>query len=505
MRRTITTQNRFTTFTTSWLVKSASLFLAILVLLSCEDDTGKVGFRNPNRDFEVFAKEFSIPTKVFRMDSIATTNSSSTAETRRILAGIAEDPNFGRTTARGYMQYYALGIPDTVDAKATFESLKLTMIFDYYWVGNGDASNQTYDFYELADSVLTYRPRFANQGIPLGNKLGSVTRFVGGAQFDQSILDNADTDTSNDLIDSLNVTLDPALGQRLLTQAMDTVGTNELIYQQFYKFRRIFKGLAIVPTDANKIVGFNPEHAKFRMILTYKRGTRTKQLYYYFNSSGQTSGNVGEYPSHSELITDRSGTPLSGMGDKYQEFDPGNGLRYVQAGTGVTTKLDFSEVYEYFKDIPVKALSVAELKIETNEQAKVPTKFLLRALKPNNRNVLAQKGDVDGAGDPIVILDQELVAKHAVTQSSLTRLEPVGDDGNLFTLTQTTNTAGVASYSGYLTNYFQQETSLSSADFLRYFALIPQTPDNTKSVNGFYFPADKIKLKIYYTTPSVKE
>jgi hypothetical protein len=505
LRRTITTLSRFTTYTTSWLVKSASLFLAILFLLSCEDDTGLVGFKNPNRDFSVYAKEFTIPTKLFLMDSVATTNSGNSAETRRILAGVSEDPRFGKTTAIGYMQYYALGIPDTVDANAVFQSIQLTMIYDYYWEGNADAADQVYDFYELGDSVLTYLPRFASQGVALGNKLGSATKFTVPTQFDQSVKDNADTDTSNDIIDSLNVTLDPGFGQRLLNQAMDTVGTNELIYQQFYKFRRIFKGLAIVPANANKIVGFNPEHAKFRMTLTYKHGKNIKRLYYYFNPSGQASVSIGEYPSHSQLITDRSGSPLSGLGPKYQDFDPGNGLRYIQAGTGVIAKLDFSEVYEYFKDIPLKAMSVAELKIDTDEQAKAPTKFLLRALKPNNRMLLATKGDVDAVNDPITILDTDLVSRHAVYQNSLTRMEPVGDDGGLFTLNQSSNSGGTAQYLGYLTNFLQQETTLSGTDFLRYYALIPHTPENTKSLTGFHFPADKITLKIYYTTPEVEE
>jgi hypothetical protein len=125
--------------------------------------------------------------------------------------------------------------------------------------------------------------------------------------------------------------------------------------------------------------------------------------------------------------------------------------------------------------------------------------------------MLATKGDVDVTGDPIIVYDYTLISKHAIVTnsnaSSLPRLDPVGDgnNGSQSQVRLISNTGGVSVYTGYLTTFLQQETTLSEADFLRYFALIPQIPANGKSVNGLYVAPDGIKLKVYYTTPGAEE
>jgi hypothetical protein len=479
--------------------------LAILVLLSCEDNTGLVGFKNPNRDFQVFEKEFTIPTKVFLMDSLSTSNGSSTTETKRILVGHMDDPRFGKTSATAYTQYWPVGYPAVNNANPVFEKLTLTLVYDYYWQGNANDHQEAYQVYEVTDSILTYLPHYSSQSTPYGPLLGEAQKLISPTDFEQSILDNGDLDTSNDIVDSLNIDLDANLGRRLLTAAMDTVGLNESNYDVFSRFRRTFKGLAIVGSNNDKIVGFNTFSKYSKMVLHYRIDTTKYRLTYQLNAPG-ASGSLPEYVSYTELKTDRSGTPLAGLPPKYIEFEPADGLRYAQAGTGLAVRLDFTEVRDHFKNIPVKALSVAELRVETDEQQRPVVDFILRALRPNNRPISATKGDVDGAGDPITIIDNELVFKHAVVAGS-TRLDPISDnnDGAPFRLHQSSNKSGTALYTGYLTTFLQKETSLGENDFLRYFALIPQAPENGKSVNGFYFPADKIKLKIYYTTPGLEE
>lgn len=511
MRRTITTPSRFIISTTSWLAKrawsrSVPGFLIILLLLSCEDNTGVVGIRNPNRDFEVFSKEFSIPTRVFLMDSVSTSNSSlaESQETKRIMCGTMQDPRFGKTDAISYTQYWPPSTPPKISSAAVFQRLKLTLIYDYYWQGSASDAQQTYEVYEVTDSILTYLPHFSNQATPYGPLLGSAQRLVSPSDFDENYVANRDEDTSNNIMDSLTVELDLALGQRLLTAAMDTVGANELDYYRFNRFRRNFKGLAFVGENTDKIVGFNPNDLKSRMTLFYKVDTTEYQLTYVFTAPGSSDG-LTQYVSYTQLINDRSGTPLAGLPPKYTDYEPEDGFRYVQNGTGVAVRLDLTEVRDHFKNIPVKALSVAELKIDTEEQPTTAVRFMLRALKPDNRTINASKNAMDGAGDPRLILDTDLISKHAVSQCLCTRLEPVGDDGRVFSLTQASNTSGSALYTGYLTNFLQQETTLGESDFLRYYALIPLEPDNGKGVNGFYFPADKVKLKVYYTTPGVKE
>lgn len=505
MRRTITIPNRFIISTTSWLAKQAGLFLVILLLLSCEDNTGLVGFKNPNRDFEVFQKEFTIPTTTFLMDSVSTSNSASD-DTTRLMVGFMDDARFGKTTATAYTQYLPIGAPLGISPRATYQRLELTMVFDYYWQGNRQDNQETYNVYEVTDSILTYLPHFSNKSTPYGALVGTTSKIVSPNAFEKNKDSNVNADVTDDILDSLNISLDDNLGKRLFTAAMDTIGDNELEYLIFSRFRRNFKGLAVVGgPDNNKIVGFNPTHAKSRMTLHYTIDTTKYQLTYSFMTT--TSNGVTAYPSYTELKTDRSGTAIEGLNSYYTDTEPSDGLRYIQSGTGVAVKLDLTEVRDHFKNIPVKAFSVAELRIETEQQTSPPARFLLRALKPNNRTLSAVKGDVDAAGDNITVLDGSLIVKHAISQTSLARLEPVSDngDGSPFTLRLISNTGGASLYTGNLTTFLQQETTLGDTDFLRYYALIPQVPANAKSVNGFYFAPDKIKLKIYYTTPGDEE
>lgn len=518
MRRTITILSRFIISTTNWLgnLRIYSWALGLLILLSCDDELGDVGFKNPNRDFQVVAKEFIIPTKVFQMDSVSTSygyvdNSREvlTPGPNRFMVGSAEDPVFGKTTAVAYSPYWAASFP-LIDPSAEFESLELTLMFDYYyWTGDRSGSDQLFQVYELTDSMLTYRKHYSNQTTPYGKLLGEATHVVVPADFDENILSNSDDNTDNDIADSVNITLDPNLGRELLAAAIDTVGDNEDNYNYFYKFRRIFKGLAFVSPNSNKIVGFDPSHAKTRIVLKYKQGDDELQLRFNLTPSGQAVG-TAEYMAYTELKNDRSGTALAGLPQKYIGFEPPDGMRYVQCGTGIATRLDFSEVYEYFKDIPAKALSVAELKIETQEQPTAPLRLRMRVIKDNNREWNTSTQYIDAANDAYRDVDGTFVTKHVFETNNILKpnfkADVLGDDGGLFVLSNVTEPGtGSSTYVGYLTNYMQQEVSLGEADFLRYYELIPQSPDISRGVNGFYFPSDKIKLTIYYTTPQVKQ
>jgi hypothetical protein len=427
----------------------------------------------------------------------------------RFMVGTAEDPAFGTTTAIAYSPYWAASFP-LIDPSAEFQSLELTLMFDYYYATNDrSGSDQLFQVYELTDSMLTYRKHYSNQSMPYGKLLGEARHVIVPADFDDNIIDNSDDVTENDISDSLNITLDPNLGRELLAAAIDTVGTNEWDYNYFYKFRRKFKGLAFVSPNSNKIVGFDPSHAKTRIILKYKEGDNEYELRFNLTPSGQAVG-TAEYMAYTELRTDRTGTALAGLTQKYTEYEPSDGKRYIQCGTGVATKLDFSEVYEYFKDISAKALSVAELKIETDEQPTAPLRFRVRALRSDLREIKTSTQYVDAANDAYSDVDPVFANKHLFEPNNVLKpnfmADVLGDDGGLFTLSNVTAPGtGSSTYVGYLTNYMQQELSLGETDFLRYYELIPQAPDISRAVDGIYFPSDKIKLTIYYTTPEVKE
>lgn len=486
-------------------------FAAILFLLSCDDDIAGVGFKDPNSNVQVFAKEFTIPVKTFLMDSVITSNSASTP-TSRLMVGYREDANFGKTTATAIAQYWPTTAAPKVSTSAVFQKLELTLVYDFYWNGSSDNRNVTYSVHELADSVLSYIPHFSNETTAIGGLIGQTTRLVSPSFMDESVADNTDTDTSNDLIDSLNVDLTGGmLGRRLLAAAMDTAGIGTENFLRFNNFRRVFKGIAIQSSGAANIHGFNHTAAKSRITLTYKVDTTVYKLNFTF--AGYDTETFKDYQSYTHLSSDRSGTPLAGLTNYWQDFDAPDGRAYVQGGTGVMAKLDFSEVHEFFKTQSVLALSVAELSVSTDEQTQAPAAFSLRVLRPDNRHLKLQTKALDAAGDSYLALNGEIIALHALYRGSLSPIrdvftgpltEVMGDDALLFGFKKQTTT-GKTEFKGFLTNYLQQELTLSDTQFFRYYALVPQSPDMGKCVSSLHFPKDAVKLKIYYTTPQAKE
>jgi hypothetical protein len=208
--------------------------------------------------------------------------------------------------------------------------------------------------------------------------------------------------------------------------------------------------------------------------------------------------------TYTGMTFDRSGTPLSTMNEVYTDYVPVDGKRYVQSGTGYVTKIDFSELYNYFGAIAVKSLNVAELSIVTDLQTTAPTGFYMRAVGPDNKPVLGLAKGINDAYDSIQYPDPVFQSKHFIAQGSAPRADIVGDDGKLFVLSRKADTNPPV-YKGYITNFLQQELTLTSADQLSRFTMIPYSPEFSKSLNGFYFHKDSIKLKLYYTTLNQEE
>lgn len=389
----LTTLSRSITSITSSSVNLRSCFwaLGVLVLFSCQNDIGEVGFKNPNRNFEVVAKEFIIPSKVFLMDSLSTSNGIISVNTSNgakytmprsaLLVGTIEDPRFGKSTATAYTAFTPSGFPYLGDkGYAVYESAELTMALDYnwYWAGSTTASSMNFQVHELTDSLLTYLKYYNFSTTPTGRFLGETVKAttVDPDVYDKNFTTNNDLVSTEQIYDTINVKLDDAYGRELFEALADTVGDDEYDFVNFRKFRRKFNGIAISSTSTDKIIAFNPDaniaatsaekRVKSRITIKYAIVTDTTIHYQYdflFSNPGQNRS-TAEYMGYTNITTDRSGTPLAGLTNKYESFTPVDGNMYVQAGTNVGLSLDFSEVFEYFKTISTKALSVAEVRIE---------------------------------------------------------------------------------------------------------------------------------------------
>jgi hypothetical protein len=472
------------------------LLLLSFIVVACEEEENLLGFRSPDQNFKVVYQEFTLPTSVYQVDSLVTSNGSNQTGSR-LLVGSFDDSRFGRGSATAYLQYFPTTFPAIAET-ATFQRLTLAVVFDYYLFGDEGASSQTYELRELSDSLVNSSAYFSKSstGI-LAKPVATTTRLIDPDVFKGSLELNSDLTPANDLADSLVFELD-GLGPQLFGAVRTTDSASMAVYRNFSRWRRIFKGFAIVPVGNNKVIGLNITHAKTNMTLHYMEGTTAKKITF------TVSPNAG-LMTYSSLTIDRSGTPIGGITGFYEDIEPADGNRYIQSGAGIVTKVDMKAVYDYFANIPLKSLNVAELSIITDEQKTAPLSFLMRAVKPDNRNIVALKKGINEVYDSILYPDPAFVAKHFIDPSSSPRADVAGDEGELFTLAQRSNTAGKAIYKGYMTTFLQRELELADKDYLVQFSLVPIAPSFTKSLNGFHFHKDSVRLKIFYTTTTQSE
>jgi hypothetical protein len=468
-----------------------------LALFACDDETYLLGFKSPDENFKVVYQEFKLPTTIFQVDSLITSNSS-TSTTNRLQVGSFSDSRFGNGTAKAFMQYFLTSVPAMSDT-AVFDRISMTLVYDLYHFGSTAVTPQTYDFYELTDSLVNSVAYYSKSTTPYQPvSVGSATRSIDPSLFDELVTqNNSDKIATNNSVDSLNVDLSYSFGKKIWDAIRKNDSVSIVTYRNFGRFRRIFKGLAMVPTSSDKIVGFDPGHAKSRIILHYREGTAVKEI-------RLTVSPIEGMMTYTNLTVDRSSTPLNAVTEFYKDYEPAGGQRFIHSGGGILAKVDLSPVLDYFETISIKALNVAELSIGTDVESNAPSVFLMRAVKKDNHTLLGLARGINNAYDSVSYADPRFIAKHYINSSSAPRADMLGDDGGLFTLQPKATNTGT-SYKGYMTTFLQREVDLADKDYLRYFTIIPSYPEFGKSVNGFYFHKDSVKLRIYYTTPLVGE
>jgi Domain of unknown function (DUF4270) len=471
-KKTTTILTRFITCIPTWWAKAACLFPVLFFLISCEEDLTTLGFKSGQDTFKVFYAEIPIESSVLWMDSLRTSNLSSETP-NRLLAGSYSDPVFGQTQAQAITQYRPLNPTSTIiSPTAVFDSIVLKMRFDFYTYGNAATTTQTFDVYEITDELTPGLDYFFNSQVnlthtPLGSSLVDINNDYFKEEFEN---------TATDSVITLKVKLDNSFGQRLF----DAVDPEDVNYTDFDLFKATFKGLAIVPQQSDKIVGFNPTDQNSSLIVYYHDESDTTNLSFVF-SQGVT---------FSKIITDRSSTELSGLNQFHTDFDPGL-KRYVQGGTSVITKLDFSKFYEYMDTVKYMMINSAELSIsdvEPSADFKEPIGLSVSMMNSSNRyetlNTAQDTINFISFNGNLTIGDK---SKFFISQGQ-------GQSVIMPLIYSATN----KTYSALPTMFFQQLYNLKSTPF-PYWALRPLNPQPGKSVDRVVFPRDKIKLKIYYT------
>ena len=297
-----------------------AVVLALILFVSCEE-SGDFGLQTT--DSLAFASEdIAISSSVVLEDSIRSSNVGT------LLVGRLNDGHFGMTEATSYLDF-GLKSEESISDSATFTSAFLNLKFNVR--GGSSSSVFSLDVAALEESIVDSVTHYTKDATPFSQE------FLAQQTFRIDTLDSV-----------FSIRLEDAWASDIF---------NEIVNGSFDEdeFKSIFKGFAVMPgAGTNVFSGISPSETNIT-----------------FNYSAPSDdGTVDEeqvFPlqSHSYygLEVDRSTSPLNEVTDFAREYAPSSGLRYVQSGTGVLTKLDISAIDRFFEDHPDANISLAELTV----------------------------------------------------------------------------------------------------------------------------------------------
>jgi Domain of unknown function (DUF4270) len=313
-----------------------STIIAICVfggLLSCENPN-EIGFDLNN---EISGKPIYSDTLGLDVSTVLS-DSTVNGAANYIMAGFSEDPVFGTAKATAYFQptlkYRAANVIDTFKVKGTnpvADSIRLRIIHTGLLFGDSLAK-ATFGFYRLKNSMKT-----SNYDV----KESIETEATPLLKF--TLTPNSFRNKTRDTLLAYYLTLPKSIANEIIAAATANPTDNG-------KFISQFKGFAIVPeSNAKSLYTF----------LTGPFGSTTSTLVTYWHTQGDDALKFYEFdlngPRHSNVVFNRSSTKLSDLTNLKPELpiNKTNTLCYVQGGSGMSTKVNFTNLSKLGANVKV--------------------------------------------------------------------------------------------------------------------------------------------------------
>ena len=479
-----------------------SLLFTLLILVSCEEDASYVGFQKPNTQFKVIYAEVDLSSSVIWFDKLATYNNVTDGD-QRFLIGEYTDPEFGHIKSEFYTQISAPISTASVGSTAIADSLVLQLRTDFYHYGSPDISDHTIEVHELIDTIHSGSNYYNTSKVAYSPVvLGETTFSVNPSIYDQNITANNDTDTSNNKVQNFRIRISGSMGSDLLRSAREDLA----LINDYDAFSGKYKGFAVLHKSGNHVIGINPTvtgtysatHDTKLMLYFTDAGVQKRLDFVLFPFNNQHTGKTNSVLGFTSIEVDRSGTSLQGITSP-GDFYPVDGKRYLQSGTGLMTKINFENYFNYVDTVKNMILNSAEL-VVTNEGSDFapPPQLQMRALDANNRFRSAVAKDSVINGVTTSVLDTEFIKFYqASTKLNLDGTVDIkGDNADVFYMAATTDNV----MTGYLTQFFQvQYGARNSTKRINAVAFMPREATFRKSVNRFV--PTGFKVRFYYTTP----
>ncbi|QNK63666.1 DUF4270 family protein [Pedobacter sp. PAMC26386] len=321
-----------------------------LLLTSCKKGQN-IGLENQDELYVETVDTVKVKASTYLLDSLPTSN------TGVILLGQTVDQNFGKLFASSYLQMIPPALkPNSIPKGATFNSFTLVLKYNKYYSGD-TLTQQNLSVHRLtADMVLRKIPGpVENEEVPL---YATVETLYNTSTFkhEANSFGNLDLMVKPLSPDSVVIPLNENLGKEFL----DLMAKNDSRFTSEAEFLKYFKGIVFKTTRANAITGFQAAAVKMYVNYNYTNSEgfakkdkvifSTKSINYQFN----------------HFDTDRSQTKLKALNHTNKELSSTltNQQLFVQAGTGLVTKLQFPTLVHFLNETK-KVVNKVELLIET--------------------------------------------------------------------------------------------------------------------------------------------
>jgi hypothetical protein len=328
-------------------------FFSLATLASCEDpsDIG-LDLQDENQIGAFYTDTLTINTgTVLKSDSILAFRQYP------LPVGGYQDAALGNVKATAFTEVGLSGLDVTFGTNPVADSLVLSLDYTTDIYGSDDALLNL-SVHRLTEGFQDKSSYFTN------SSLAYESTPLGTVSFDPDPVDTSTAAKPAPVFTvPVRIRLDKALANEILAQSGKAPLKNQ------FNFVQLFKGLAIVPTQAvsREVIGLNTLSAKTKLTLYYKNDTTRKEYSFLLNGS-----NIRNF---SKIEADRSGTALAGLQPyKILPSSQTGGESYVQAGTQLLTKLTIPHLKQLTEKygnivinradliVPVKNNSFATLK-----------------------------------------------------------------------------------------------------------------------------------------------
>jgi len=349
------------------------LLLALTVLFSCSEPTliGSELLDEDRVNLE-FSDQIPVTGKTVQGDALQTYSPFTTAKINNSLLGHFKDDDFGNAEASIYTQF-ALGSQVTPDvARATLDSIILTIVLDTTLAGYGDLTKAfNIEVFPIQEDMQNVESYFSDQTFMTGAIIGgaSITPTLDSAAIESYVTDSL-------TIDTIPPHIRIPLSNSFFLPTLDTA-----IYASNEALLEMFKGIHIkVANDENEkmgILNLDFAHPSSKISLFYSTTVRLETTHheYQFDFNNGNSRMVN-------LSSTFTGSSVNNYIDT--ELDS---LLFVQGMHGVNTEISFPDLSNLQDIIVNRAELEFTVDISTNTTY-LPTQLTAASLEEDELNII---------------------------------------------------------------------------------------------------------------------